>query len=153
MQAIAESPSVDRSSSFRRVLVPVDFTIVGHRAVYAALELRHACGSHVCLFNLTHLGENDRYLAHTGMPTTPGDLIEHGCTALRRFVENIAPGQADAVEIDVQVGTDLVQAIRDKASTWAATLVVLSHEHHAALLRTRSEKITRALDVDVLLIQ
>jgi hypothetical protein len=30
------------------------------------------------VFNLTHMGENDRFLAGTGSPTTASDLIEQG---------------------------------------------------------------------------
>jgi nucleotide-binding universal stress UspA family protein len=147
-----EERSSDVAAMFRRVLVPVDFSMVSHRAVFAALEFRRLFGARVCIFNVTHMGENDLYLAGTGSPTTRDDLVEEGSTALRRFVDNIAPGQAGQVEYEVQVSRNYVDGIRDKVEAWDATLLVLGHEHHATLLRTHSERIVRALDVAVFLI-
>jgi nucleotide-binding universal stress UspA family protein len=148
-----ETQSSEVAAIFRRVLVPVDFKMVSHRAVYVALEFRRLFGARVCVFNLTRMDENDQFLAGTGSPTGASDLVEEGHSALWRFVDNIAPRQADQVEYDVQVADDYVGGIRDKMKTWEPTLLVLSHEHHASLLRTHSERIVRSLDVPVLLLQ
>jgi nucleotide-binding universal stress UspA family protein len=148
-----ENPSSEGAAIFRRVLVPIDFKMVSHRAVGVALELRRLFGAQVCMFNLTRMDENDHFLAGTGSRTSSGDLVEQGHGALRRFVDNIAPGQADQFEYDVKVADNYVAGIRDKMKTWEATLLVLSHEHHASLLRTHSERIAHSLDVPVLLLQ
>ena len=145
--------SADTAAIFRRVLVPVDFSMVSQRAVFVALDFHRLFGARVCLFNLTHAGANDQFLAGIGSPTTAGNLIGDGCAALSRFVNNIAPGHADVAEYDVKIADDYVGGIRDKVSEWGATLLILSHEHHAALLRTHSERIAKSLVVPVLLLQ
>ena len=148
-----ETQSSEVGAIFRRILVPVDFKMVSHRAVYVALEFRRLFAARVCVFNLTRMDENDQFLAGTGSPTSASDLVEEGNSALRRFVDNIAPGQAGEVDYDVKVADNYVGGIRDKTKAWEATLLVLSHEHHASLLRTHSERIARSLDVPVLLLQ
>jgi nucleotide-binding universal stress UspA family protein len=149
-QATASS---DPAAIFRRVLVPVDFGMVSHRAVHVALELRRVFGARLCVLNLTHKGANDQFLSGIGSPTTTSDLMASGGAELRRFVDNIAPGQGDSIEYAVHVADDYVAGIRDEANKWGATLIVLSRESHRALLRTHSEKVIMQLQLPVLLIQ
>jgi hypothetical protein len=127
--------------------------MLSQRAVHVALELHRRFESRVCLLNLTSEDENDRFLARLGNPTSSGRLVDDGLEALRRFVENVAPGHADAVEYDVQIARDEIGRIRLKAREWCATLLVLSRATPPALLRTPSERITNALGVPVLLLQ
>ncbi len=148
-----QAPSGDTAALFRRVLVPVDFSMLSHRAVFAALDFRRLFGATVCVYNVTHEGETAQFLAGLGRPTTSGDLVSNGTVALQHFVENIAPGQSGAVEYGVRIADDCVDCIRDKASAWDATMLILSCEPHNALLRTHSEKIINSISIPVLLLQ
>ena len=143
-----DTPENDATAIFRRILVPVDFSMASHQGVFLALELRRLYGSKICVFHATHGGENDQFLAGLGSPASASDLID--TSPVRRFLNNIAPEQSDAVECDTAMEDDYVTSIHAKAKKWEATLVVLSHESHPSLLRTHSEKLMKVLDVPVL---
>jgi nucleotide-binding universal stress UspA family protein len=143
----------DAGSIFSRILVPVDFSHACHSAVYAALELQRVCGARVCVFNLSRADENDHFLSGLGNPATSEDIVLGASAAVQRFVNNIAPGQADAVECEAMIGDDYVAGICAKARAWGASLLVLSREPHHGVLRTHSEKIMNSIHVPVLLIQ
>ena len=151
MQSIEEIEQEDDATAmFRRILVPVDFSAVSHRAVYAALEFQRVYGSQLCVFHAAHGGGNDQFLAGLGSPTSTGDVAD--TSAVRRFLNNIAPGRVDAVECDATMDDDYVASIQSKTRKWGATMIILSHEPHTSLLRTHSEKIMKSLEVPVLLL-
>lgn len=138
---------------FSRVLVPVDFSPVSHRAVFAALELQRCCRARVCVFYVTHAGANDEFLATLGSPTSRSELRgDGGRAAVRRFVSHIAPGREDDVECDTTIGDDSMSEIRAKIEAWKPSLLVLSHVSHASLLRTHVEKLIRSIELPVLLL-
>lgn len=146
---------LDSGPVFSRVLVPVNFSAVSRKAVHTALELQRCCDARVCVFHVSHGGEDDGFLAGLGSPADRGDLTGGaggGSAAVRRFVSHIAPGSEAKVECDAAVGDDYVAAIREKVQHWRPTLVVLSHLSHSSLLRTHSEKLTQSLNVPVLLL-
>lgn len=154
MQTTIEPDTLETAAeTFHRILVPVDLRVPSQRALRVAVELRHRFGAQVCVFHVVHSDENDHFLAGIGSPITRSDLLEGGRADVRQFVRDVAPGELDAIECEAQLDRDIVAAIRDKAREWDATLVVLSPEHHPSLRRTHSEKLTKSLDVPVLMLE
>src|SRR5205807_3371311 len=93
-----ESQPIDTSATFRRILVPIDFTGASKRALATALELQRRFGSEVCLFHMTELGANDEFLAGVGGTKATGtELVNEAVGRLQRFVENIFPGSSSLV--------------------------------------------------------
>jgi nucleotide-binding universal stress UspA family protein len=139
-------------TTFKRLLVPVDFSAGSRRALGAALVLRRSLGSEVHLFNLAELGENDEYLACTGANSvTPGELVEDTKARLRRFVDNVFPGQAAEVTVHARMGVDVVHGIERIANDLGATLVLLGARQRESLFRTDIEKVVRDLNGAVML--
>jgi nucleotide-binding universal stress UspA family protein len=156
MQPTARDTSESSTSgTFRRILVPIDLRVPARRdrrALEVAVELGRSFGGHVCAFHVVGSDENDHFLAGIGSPITRSDLLDEGSTGLRQFVRDVAPAEADAIECEARVESDYVEAIRTKAKEWEPTLLVLSAHSHPSLLRSRSEKLMKSLDVPVLLL-
>ena len=137
---------------FARVFVPVDFTMASHRAVGAALALMRAFGSKVCVFRLAEQsGGADDFLAGLGDGYTPGDLVRHATGRLHRFIENVAPGFADEVEVRAYADVKPVEDLRKEAQRWGATLVVAATKFKG-VFRSPAEKLVHGFDIPVLLI-
>ena len=64
--ADAVPEAAEAKELFARVFVPVDLTPSSHLAVGAALELKRAFGSEVCIFQLAEEGGGDEFLAGLG---------------------------------------------------------------------------------------
>lgn len=158
MQNVIESPGVPAdamvagaSDVFARVFVPVDLTISSHYAVGVALALKRAFGSEVCIFQLAEQTGGDEFLAGLGDPLTPAELARDTEERLRRFVENIAPEFADAVEVRARLALKPVREIRSAAHEWDATLLVAAAKFEG-LLRSPAEQLVHGFDIPVLLI-
>ena len=136
---------------FARVFVPVDFTMSSHQAVGVALELKRAFGSQVCIFQLAEEGGADEFLGGLGDPATPGDLMQRAQGRLRRFIENIAPAEADSVEVRAYADVKPMEDTRDEARRWGATLVIAATKFEG-LFRSPAEKLVHGFDIPVLLI-
>lgn len=136
---------------FARVFVPVDFTTSSHQAVGAALELKRAFGSEVCIFQLAEEGGADEFLGGLGDPASPGDLVRSARERLQRFIENVAPTFADSVEVRASTYVKPMEDIRDEARRWGATLVIAATTFEG-LFRSPAEKLVHGFDIPVLLI-
>ena len=136
---------------FARVFVPVDFTQSSQQAVGIALELKRVFGSEVCLFQLAEEGGADEFLGGLGDPATPGDLVRNARERLERFVENIAPGSAGAVEVRARADVKPMEDLREEARRWGATLVVAATTFRG-FFRSPAEKLVHGFDIPVLLI-
>jgi hypothetical protein len=136
---------------FSRLFVPVDFTISSHQAVGAALELKRAFGSEVCVFQLAAEGGADEFLGGLGDPRTPGDLLSGARGRLHRFLENVAPGFADSVEVRAYVEAKPVEDLKAEARRWGATLVIAAARFEG-VFRSAAEKLVRGFDIPLLLI-
>lgn len=137
---------------FRRLLVPVDYTMESHRAVGVALDLLETHGSTVCLFHAEESSGSDEWLGGIGSPSVGGDWIAEARGRLRRFVENVAPWAADRVEVLATIGGEPVRELRRAARTWEATLVVASANVYAGFFRSPAERLVHGFDVPTLII-
>ncbi len=152
----AASPSAEMARTaeiFRRILVPVDFSVESHRAIFTALELRRRFGSELGVFNLTEFDENDdfrRGLGHEFSTSNLTVLTEH---RIHDFLENLQPGASQGITAMAFVGHDVARWLSDLAKEWRATLVLLATHPSHKLLRTTTEKILRGLDIPVLVPQ
>ena len=70
---------------------------------------------------------------------------------LRRFMENIAPADADSVEVRACADVKPIEDMRDEARRWGATLVVAATTFEG-LFRSPAEKLVHGFDIPVLLI-
>lgn len=143
--------AADVKELFARVFVPVDLTPSSHLALRAALELKRAFGSEVCIFQLAEEGGADEFLGGLGDPVTPGDLVSNVRGRLRRFLENVAPELADTVEVRARAEVKPMDGIRDEARDWGATLVVAATTFKG-LFRSPAEKLVHGFEIPVLLI-
>lgn len=143
--------AADASALFRRLFVPVDFSMVSHRAVGVALELQKTHGSQVCVFHWVQSTGSDDWLGGIGSPAVAGDWIVETKNRLRRFLDNIAPGAAEQVEVHARFG-ETITSIRRAAVEWEATLVVAAAGVHRALLRSPAEQLVHDFDVPTLII-
>jgi nucleotide-binding universal stress UspA family protein len=149
----APPSELDATTVFRRILVPIDFDEASRRALAMALELQRRFGSEVCLFRLTESSGNDEFLGGLGDVEAGGDLVERAEARLRRFVDNVFPGQSALVACRAHVGTDVPRAIDRAATQWQASLVILGCHPHHTIFRTQIEKVTQELDVPVMLLR
>lgn len=150
--ATANSTVAEAKEIFARLFVPVDFTISSHRAVGAAIELRRAFGSEICLFNLAEDTGGDEFLGGLGAPVRPADLGVDAEERLRRFVKNIAPDFADAVEVRARPDVRPLEDLRHEARRWGATMVVVAAEFQGGIFRSPAEKLVHNFFIPVLLL-
>lgn len=143
--------AADANALFRRLFVPVDFSMISHRAVGVALELQRAHGSQVCVFHWVQSDGSDDWLGGIGSPAVAGDWIAETKNRLRRFLDNVAPGAAEQVEVHARFG-ETITSIRRAAEEWEATLVIAAAGVHRALLRSPAEQLVHDFDVPTLII-
>ena len=118
-----------------------------------ALVLKESLGSEVHLFNLAAPGGNDEFLAGVGgTSVAPNEMVEDARAHLRRYVENLFPGQAAGVAFHAHFGTDVVRGIERAAKEIGATLVLLAGRPQQSVFRTHIERITRDLDGSVMVL-
>jgi nucleotide-binding universal stress UspA family protein len=149
------APTAATGSPFERLLVPVDFSSASRAAFALAMHIAQRWGSEVILFHAAGLDGNDEFLDYTGVPWGRGDVIGETSGHLRTFAETVSPGSADRVRIDATRDEDPVRAVVRACKRHAPTLVVLgSHPRDARrLLRSRAERIVRALSCSVFLVR
>jgi nucleotide-binding universal stress UspA family protein len=147
-------PDALATSLFERVFVVVDFAIPPHKAIGAALELRDAFGSAVCLFATPELTGGDEFLAGIGSPSVIGaDLAEEAKGRLLRFVRNVAPDYEGKVELRAKVGVDPHGNLKAEAHRWGATLVIVTANSRGGLfVRSPAERVVHGLDIPVLVV-
>jgi nucleotide-binding universal stress UspA family protein len=153
-QSATEPFAFDGASVFVRILVPVDFTEGSRRALATALELRKRFGSEVHLFRMATASENDQFLAGTGADgLSPQRLVEDAEARLKRFVDNVFPGQSGEVIVHAKVGEDVVHGVARGAKTIGTTLVLLADEPKQAIFRTQVEKLVKEVDGAVMILR
>src|SRR5262249_45050481 len=98
--------------------------------------------------------DGDDFLGGLGAPWNAGDIAEDASDQLHRFVGHVAPDEAPAVAVDVEMRGDLAGAVREAVDKCSSTLVVLSKvvRRRRPLLRTRSERIAAGLPCAVMFV-
>ena len=138
---------------FSRILVPVDFGPESRRAIVTACVLRQQFNSEIHVFHLTAFGVNDEYIRGLGKQWSESDIKQGSRDQLQWFGQSICKGMP-CIYHDAIVGDDVVAGIAEAVKACEATLVVLPVVHPGkSILRSRSEKIARAVDVPVLFIK
>lgn len=141
----------DATTIFRRVLVPVDYTMDSHRAVGVALALRRQYGSVVCVFHTAESAGSDDWLGGIGSPSVGGDWVAEAEARLRRFLLNVAPAEAEGIEVRARMGAS-AHTLPKVVDDWEATLVVAAAALHRRFFRSAAERLVRDLDVPILII-
>ncbi len=141
------------STSFDRILVPIDFSAASRVALATAFFLQERLRSEVHLFHLTEQGANAEFLAGAGASIGYGDLADDARKEMVRFVDNLFPGRASSIVVHTLVGEDLVRAINGVAREIDATLVLLAGRPRRSLFRTRIERVASALNRAVLVLR
>jgi nucleotide-binding universal stress UspA family protein len=145
-------PSVATAAAiFRRLFVPVDFSMSSHRAVGVALDLQRTYGSAICIFHWVASSGSDDWLGGIGSPAVAGDWVAETKERLHRFLDNIAPGAAARVEINARFG-ETIPSIRRAAEDWNASLVIAAAGVHTELLRSPAEHLIHHFEVPTLII-
>lgn len=139
------------SELFRRVLVPIDYSLDSHRALGVALELMRTHGAAVGLFHAEESSGSDEWLGGIGSPSVGGDWIAHARARLRRFVENVAPWALDRVELLASVG-DPRTGLRRVAESFRPTLVVVAADVAGGFFRSPAERLVHGSEVPMLVI-
>jgi nucleotide-binding universal stress UspA family protein len=142
-------------SPFDRLLVPVDFSSASRAAYQLAMRIAERWGSEVILFNAAGPDGNDEFLRYTGVPWGKDDVVSETDEHLRRFADAIVPGSGARVRIDAARDDNSVRAVARACATHRPSLVVLgTHPHdRRRLLRSRAERIVRALDCPVVIVR
>lgn len=143
---------VSAAEIFRRVIVPIDYSMESHRAFGVALDLVETHGSTVSLFHAEESSGADEWLGGIGSPSVGGDWIAEAKGRLRRFVLNVAPWMAGRVDILASIGEDPVHELRRAAHGWGATLVVASANVYSGFLRSPAERLVHGFEVPTLII-
>lgn len=144
-------PTAAAVTIFRRLFVPVDFSMQSHRAVAVALDLQRTHGSEVCVFHWVASSGSDDWLGGIGSPAVAGDWVAETKERLRRFLENIAPGSSERVEVHARFG-ETIQSIRTAAEGWGATLVIVSASVRPQFLRSPAERLVHKFGLPTLII-
>jgi nucleotide-binding universal stress UspA family protein len=143
------------ASPFQRLLVPVDFSSAARAAFTLAMRIAERWDSEVVLFHAAGLDGNDEFLDHTGVPWGRRDVLDEAGVHLQRFADAVLPGSAHRVRIDATRDENPVRAVVRACRRHAPSLVVLGTRPSQArrLLRSRAERIVRALDCSVVLVR
>lgn len=144
-------PAAAAGTIFRRLFVPVDFSMHSHQAVGIALELQRTHGSEVCVFHWVGSSGSDDWLGGIGSPAVAGDWVAETRGRLRRFLENIAPGASERIDVQARFGEN-IQSIRHAAEEWDATLVIATASVRPYLLRSAAERLVHKFEVPTLII-
>jgi nucleotide-binding universal stress UspA family protein len=152
MQTTGLAPTVETGRTILdRVLVPVSYSIGSHRAVGVALELQRVHGSAVCLLHAIESTGSDDWLAGIGSPAALENWVAATNERLRRFLDNVAPGFRDVVEVRSRVGP-AIETVPAEARRWGATVVVATASLRPMLLRSPAERLLRKIGIPTLII-
>ncbi len=150
LQQDTQSLLSESQALFRRVFVPVDYSLDSHRTVGVAVELQRVHGSDVCLFHLHHGDTSAEFLSGLGAPAGDGDAEAKG--RLLRFIDNIAPGVGARVDLRARIAgePEKRRVFVEEAVDWGATLIVVTETVHTMLFRSVAEKVVRRSHIAVL---
>ena len=138
---------------FRRIVVPVDFTEPTRRAFLEALSLSRLCDGAVHLMSLVLPGECDEFIAGVGGGAwRPGDYLDEANAGLRRFVDHVAPEEAERCQYHVAIGDDIVRNVLEVIDRVDATLVLIGADTATGIFRSPVERIARRAPCSVLLL-
>jgi nucleotide-binding universal stress UspA family protein len=153
--SVVKGPAQVAGATFRRILVPVDFSAGARRALATALLMQEQLGSEVHLLHVTEQGQNDEFLAGVGAGNVPPtELVEDEKARLQRFVEDLFPGKVDSVVVHASVAgsANVVESVERMAKKITPTLVLLAGRPRHTLFRTHMERITRDVDAAVMVL-
>jgi nucleotide-binding universal stress UspA family protein len=136
---------------FERIFVPVDYSKASHVAFGVSLELRRIHGSSICLFHALEATLPTELLGGISPQTIGDDWAAAGRARLERFLENVAPGAREGIELRARVGP-LVSTARDEMHAWGATMLIAAANVHALFLRSPAERLVHNVDVPTLII-
>jgi nucleotide-binding universal stress UspA family protein len=140
------------SQPFERVLVPIDFSPKSKAAFLMAMRVVAPWGSEVILFNAPGMDDGDGFLQSMGAPWGKSDLIEQAREHLRSFADTVLPGSGRRVRAEAARDEDLVASIARACERLRPSLLVLglNARRRERWLRSRAERIVRAVDCPVL---
>jgi nucleotide-binding universal stress UspA family protein len=143
------------TSPFERLLVPVDFSSAARAAFALAMRIAERWGSEVILFSAAGPDQNDEFLRSTGIPWGQEDVVAETSEHLRRFADQVVPGSATRVHLEATRDENSVRAVARACDRHKPSLVVLGMHPHdrRRLLRSRAERIVRALACPVVLVR
>lgn len=145
---------------YQRILVPVDGSDTGNRALASAIDLAKALGGRL---RLVHVVEESAFLS--GYDTMGGSsaqllqaMRDNGATVLR---DGLATATAAGVEVDTMLfdtfGERLAETVARSAKLWNADLIVVgTHGRRGVdrlLMGSGAEAIIRKAPVPVLVIR
>jgi nucleotide-binding universal stress UspA family protein len=153
--APAAGAAATGASPFDRLLVPVDFSSASRAAFALAMRIAERWGSEVILFNAPGPDQNDEFLRSTGVPWGQQDVVAEASEHLRRFADEVVPGSAARVRLDATRDENAVRAVARACARHEPSLVVLGTHprERRRLLRSRAERIVRALACPVVLVR
>jgi len=134
-----------------RILVPIDYSMDSHLALGVALELQRTHGSTVRLFHAAESDGSDDWLGGIGSPAVGGDWVAKAKGRLRRFLENVAPGNAANVEVSARVGETL-HTLLAEIREWRPSLLVAAATVDARVFRSAAQRIVRDAAIPTLII-
>jgi nucleotide-binding universal stress UspA family protein len=143
------------AAPFERLLVPVDFSSASRAALAMAMRIADRWGSEVVIFHAAGFDGNDEFLRYTGIPWGREDVVRETSEHLKRFADEVAPGAGARVRLDATHDENPVRAVVSACTRHSPSLVVLgSHpRERRRILRSRAERIMRALACPVVLVQ
>jgi nucleotide-binding universal stress UspA family protein len=143
------------ASPFERLLVPVDFSSAARAAFALAMQIAERWGSEVILFSAAGPDQNDEFLRSTGVPWGQQDVVSETSEHLRRFADQVVPGSGARVHLEATRDENSVRAVTRACERHRPSLVVVGMHPHdrRRLLRSRAERIVRALACPVVLVR
>jgi len=148
-------PSDRAGAYFDRVLVPIDFSASSAAAFATAIRIADRWRSEVVLFHAGGPDANDEFLNSLG-GTRWGrsDVVDEITQHLQTFADAIVPDSSDRVHVDATREDDPVRAVAGACARHQPSLVVLGihGRRRRRFFRSTAERITRAIDVPVLLV-
>lgn len=147
----ADEMAADAAAIFRRVLVPVDFTMDSQRAFGVALALQHRYDAAVCIFHSAESAGSDDWLGGIGSPSVGGDWVAEAEGRMQRFIRNVAPAEVGRIDVRARVGEPL-HTLPKVVEEWKATLVVAAAAFHRRFFRSAAERLLREVHVPMLII-
>ena len=142
-------------ATFRRILVPIDFSSAARAAFALAMRFADRWSSEVVLFYAAGADENDEFLQYTGVPWGRDDEEGEGREHLGRFAEAVVPGSRSRVSMEAKRADDAVEAVLEACARHRPSMVVLGTHarRRRPILRTRAERLVQSLRCPVVLVR
>lgn len=152
VQCPENSTAFDSDAIFRRILVPLDFGPESRHALITACEMRRRFGSEIRLFVVRETARDSVFSFGVTDPWTREDMDRVTRDRLYRLAKEVCDGDP-CMKFEAMHGSDVVGAIAKAVRNFQATVVLLPCSGRRTLLRSRAEKIARALDVPVIVLK